>query len=146
MKKLLIAVFILAGICCKAQQPIDTVYVRNLQLRYDEWKWLKGGWQPNDSTSKKAFRRIESAVNAAGNPSNSLMITVDSIPGKVALTFLIMHQSAPTGITRLLTNDIRQNIRAYTPMLPFCNGVDVNYAANLLNQTKNGKDDFNKSN
>ncbi len=144
MKKIitLIAGLFLSGLI---YAQIDTVYVRNLSLSYEEWKWIKGGWTPNDSLSKKQWRKLETAVTNAGSPTNSTQINVDSLHGSVVLLFYANFMGAAKGETRTMSNDIRSKIRAYTPILSFCDLIEANWDAVKDNKVKNGKDDFNKN-
>lgn len=146
MKKILfcLTIFLISlGAMC---QSIDTVFVRNLSFSYEEWKWLKGGWQPSDSLEKKHYRKIENAVNAAGTLNNNTQINVDSLKGTLVLRFYAMFQGAAKGETRTMSNDIRTKIRAYPPILIFCDGIDADWDNQKENKVKNGKDDFNKNN
>ena len=145
-KELLILLIGLISLTAKSQTALDTVYVRNLSLSYEEWKWLKGGWTPSDSTEKKHWRKMEAAVNAAGNPNNNTQINMDSLSGKVVLLFFSNYTNATRGETRNFNNDIRTKIRAYSPLTPYCDLVELVGELQRLNQIKNGKDDFNKSN
>ncbi len=145
MKKILSLICILITVNCFSQ-TIDTVYVRNLSLSYEEWKWIKGGWTPNDSLGKKQWRKLETAVTNVSNPSNNTQINVDSLHGSVVLLFYANFMGAAKGETRTMSNDIRSKIRAYTPILSFCDLIESSWDAVKGNKTKNGKDDFNKSN
>lgn len=146
MKKTLTTLFALfIGYVIYAQQGLDTIYVRNLSLSYEEWKWLKGGWTPSDSAEKKQWRKLETAVSLASNPNNNTQINVDSLSGKVCLFLFSNYTNATRGETRNFNNDIRTKIRAYTPLTPFCDIIEAAGEAQRVNQIKNGKDDFNKT-
>ena len=71
------------------------------------------------------------------------MVTIDSIPGKLALQFYIDFMQNSKGETSNLTNDISQNIKAYTPMLTYTNAEDTRFTNSFTNRRQNGKDDFN---
>jgi hypothetical protein len=143
MKKILLLILIFISIKSFSQQPIDTVYVRNLSLRAEDWYWLKGGWNPSDSTAKKTWKKIRVKLVADNPASNTTMVTIDSIPGKIALLFYVNFLNASKGETSNMTNNISQNIKAYTPMLTFTNAVDLLFTNKFTNNRQNGKDDFN---
>lgn len=145
MKKILI-LFLIVSVKSFSQEPLDTIYARNISLSYEELKWLKGGWTPTDSSEKKQWRKLEAAVNAAGNPNNNTQINVDSVSGKVWLLFFSNYTNATRGETRNFNNDIRTRIRAYPPLTPYCDLIELNGELQRLNKIKNGKDDFNKNN
>ena len=141
MKKLLLAILVLISINSFSQ--IDTIYVRNLSLRAEDWYWLKGNWNPSDSVAKKAWKKIRVKLVLDNPASNTTMVTVDSIPGRIALVFYATFFNASKGETANLTNNISQNIKAYTPMLTFTALVDAGFLNKFTNTRQNGKDDFN---
>ncbi len=141
MKKLL-SLFIILISLNSFSQNIDTIYVRYLTLRTEDWYWLKGNWSPSDESSKAAWKKMRTKLNADNPASNTTLVMIDSIPGKVALAFYNTFMQFSKGETSSLTNTISQNIKAYTPMLPFTNAVDADMLNRFQNNRKNGKDDF----
>lgn len=144
MKKLLIA-FLIISVNSFSQEPIDTIYVRNLSLRAEEWYWLKAQWTPGDSLGKKAWKKMRNTLTAAAPPTNGTQIVIDSIPGRIALFFYFLYTSAGKQETSYMSNDansIGTKIKAYTPLIPFCTLIDDSKQAAFQNNRKNGKDDF----
>lgn len=142
MKKILLSLCIIVSINSYSQS-LDTVYVRNLTLRAEDWYWLKGNWSPQDSIEKKAWKKIRVALLTANPASNITNVTIDSIPGRIALRFYTVFVQSSKSETSNLQNNISQNIKAYTPMLLFTNAVDAEYLSRFTNTRQNGKDDFN---
>jgi hypothetical protein len=142
MKKILL--LIILSISLKSfSQNIDTVYVRNLSLRAEDWYWLKASWTPRDSTEKKVWKKMRVKLILDAPASNITMVTIDSIPGRLALFFYSTFLNASKGETSNMTNNISQNIKAYTPMLTFTTIVDLAFTNRFTNNRQNGKDDFN---
>lgn len=141
MKKILLSLCLIVSIN-SFSQTLDTIYVRNLALRAEEWYWLKGSWLPTGEEEKKAWKKIRNTLVAAAPPNNSTMVTIDSVPGSIALSFYSIFLRGLKGETAFITNNISQNIKAYTPMLPFTNAIDAQYSNQFTNTRKNGKDDF----
>lgn len=145
MKKLFLFICVIISVNSFSQQPLDTIYPPVISLSYEEIKWLKGGWTPSDSAEKKQWRRLEAAVNAVPSPNNNTQIPVDSVSGKVWLLFFSNYTNATRGETRAFNNDIRTKIRAYPPLTPYCDLIELPGELKRVNQIKNGKDDFNKN-
>lgn len=144
MKKTLIFICIILSINSIGQN-IDTVYVRNLNLRAEEWYWLKAQWTPRDETEKKAWKKIRNTLVAAAPATNGTMVNIDSIPGRVAHFFYSIYAAAQKQETSYMSNDansIGTKIKAYTPIAPFCTSIDDTKQAAFQNTRKNGKDDF----
>ena len=142
MKKILSTILILVSIETFSQGSMDTIYVRNLTLRWEEWAWLKGKWSPADSVEKKTFRKIRSAVLDANPSSFTTNITIDSIPGKTAMIFYTIFNNSSKAETAPMSNNISQNIKNYAPMTAFCNLFDAVPVAIYQNTRKNGKEDL----
>ena len=143
MKKILALLIILISINSFAQTGLDTIQVRNLSLRAEEWYWLKGQWKPNTQSEKTTWKKMRNKLTADNPPTNATMVTIDSIPGPIALFFYETFLRGSKGETGFLTNNISQNIKAYTPMLPFTNASDATFQSQFQNTRQNGKDDFN---
>jgi hypothetical protein len=141
MKKIILLVLVIVSVNSFGQ-TLDTVYVRNLQLRAEEWYWLKGNWIPQDTIQKKAWKKIRTKLVSDNPPTNATLVTIDSIPGVVALMFYSMFINSSKGETGFMTNNISQNIKAYTPMLLFTNEKDAENQSRFQNARKNGRDDF----
>lgn len=141
MKKILSTLIILISINSFGQS-LDTVYVRNLQLRAEEWYWLKASWTPQTKAEKETWRRMRTALKLANPQTNATLVTIDSVWGNVALQFYTLFVSSSKGETGFITNNISQNIRAYTPMALFCDRKDAEFQARFQNARSNGRDDF----
>jgi len=142
MKKILSLLLVIISINSFSQN-IDTVRVRNLNLRAEEWYWLKAQWNPKDSLEKNTWKKMRNKLVADSPATNTTMVTIDSIPGKVALFFYQVFLFNTKGETSLLPNNISNNIKGYAPMTPFTNTVDAQFTAMFQNNRQNGKDDFN---
>jgi len=148
MKKILS--FIVLIICINsAKAQLDTVYFRNMTFSWTEWKFLIGGWSVQDSTESSAFYKIKTVVDTTPNLGNNPNITVDSLRGSLALKFYRMGQNASRGAARTLPsngNNFRTTIRAYIPMVVYCDAVDAAWDAGTDEQIKFGKFKVNKAN
>ncbi len=133
-----------AGMGLKAQvnTRLDTVFVRNTQCTYEEWSYMKGQWTPRDSAEKKFFKKMATAVNAVPNKVNATNITIDSIPGPIAVLFYSNFRNAQEGETAGFTNNIKNKIKGYTPLNNTCVAIDNALDAKRTNIVKNGKDDW----
>lgn len=123
-------------------QSLDTIRVRNLALRRDEWYWCKAHWNPTNTTEKAAWKRMKAAFVLANPQSNNTMVTIDSIPGSVAIQFYAIFLRDTKGETGQMGNNISTNIKAYAPMLFFTSIIDADYLIRFQNSKDNGKDDF----
>ena len=144
MKKLLIAILILNSFGAKSQvnTRLDTVYARFRVFTYEELSYIKGGWTPRDSAEKKFFKKMQVTVNAISNKVNSTSITIDSIPGAIAVLWYSNFRSAQEGETAGFTNNIKNVIKGYTPLNSTCVAIDNSLDAKRTNIVKNGKDDW----
>jgi len=144
MKKIVFAILIIISFGAKSQvnTRLDTVYARNLVFTYEEISWLKGGWTPRDSAEKKFYKKMATAVNAVSNKVNATNITIDSIPGAIAILFYSNFRTEQEGATAGFTNNIKTKIKTYTPLTTTCQSIDNALDAKRTNQVKNGKDDW----
>lgn len=142
MKAILLSILMIISVN-SFSQSIDTVYVRNLTLRAEDWYWLKGQWYPSGTTAKAAWKKMRAKLTADNPGNNTTNVTIDSIPGSIALQFYSMFMNASKGETSNLTNNISSNIKAYTPMLLFTNAVDAELLNRFQGRRADGKDDFN---
>ena len=144
MKKIVLALLILNSFCAKSQvnTRLDTVFARNLVFSYEELSWLKGGWTPRDSAEKKFYKKMATAVNAVPNKVNATNITVDSIPGPIAVLFYSTFRNATEGEMAGFTNNIKSKIKGYTPLTSTCQSIDNALDNRRTNTVKNGKDDW----
>jgi hypothetical protein len=144
MKKLLLIVLTFVSVSAGAQinTRLDTVYTRYLVFTYEEISYLKGGWHPADSLQKVFFKKMQTAVNAVPNKVNSTNITIDSIPGQIALTFYMNFRGSTEGSTAQFTNNIKTKIKGYAPLTTTCQSVDDNFDKIGKAQVKSGKEDW----
>ena len=94
MKKTILIAFVLCSLFANSQN-IDTVKVRSLTLQAQDWAWLCGQLPDGDSLSIVTLRTIRTKVQAASNPTWTTNITLDSIPGVLAVRFYAITMSAP---------------------------------------------------
>jgi len=107
-------------------QNIDTVYVRNLQLKYEEWSWIVGGINPQglDSVNKKRYKKLVNALDNANPAGFATNVTYDSLPGRFAL-FAFNEYWANTAAREFMGQGIDTKMRAYTPLASFIATADA---------------------
>ena len=144
MKKILIILIVVIPFVAKSQANtrLDTVFARYRVFTYEELSYIKGQWTPRDSAEKKFWKKMQTTVNAVPNKVNATNITVDSIPGPVAVLWYSNFRTALEGETAGLTNNIKNQIKNYTPLNTTCVAIDSSLDAKRSNIVKNGKDDW----
>lgn len=130
------------GLYAQVNTRLDTVYARNLVFTYEELSYMKGQWAPRDSAEKKFFKKMAVAVNAVQNKVNATNITIDSIPGPIAVLFYSNFRNAQEGEVAGLTNNIKNKIKGYAPLTTTCQSIDNSLDAKRTNIVKNGKEDW----
>jgi hypothetical protein len=145
MKKIsLFLVILITAAKCYCQSPLDTIYA-GLQVKFEEWCFIKGGWTPSTQLEKKTWKRMKAAINAYNDTTANTLMYVDSIPGVLHLLFYSKYQTEQKGITSYMSNDansIATKIYAITRLQPFLNPIKDRQQGDFKNQKKNGKDDF----
>ena len=141
MKKV---ITLLTGIFLSAiiyAQNIDTVYVRNLQLKYEEWSWIVGGINPQglDSVNKKRYKKLVKALDDANAAGFSTNVTYDSLPGRFALFAFSEYWTNTTARGNMGTG-IDTKLRAYTPLASFIATADAARLATFINRRNAGRD------
>ncbi len=144
LKKILVVILPLLPFCAKSQvnTRLDTVYARYRVFTYEELSYVKGQWTPRDSAEKKFWKKMQTAVNAVPNKVNATNITIDSIPGPIAVLWYSNFRNAQEGETAGFTNNIKSVIKGYTPLNSTCVSIDNSLDAKRTNIVKNGKDDW----
>jgi len=148
MRKIL-SLIILVICINSAKAQIDTVYFRNMTFSWKEWKFLIGNWSIQDSVESNQFFKIKAVVDVTANLGNDPNITVDSLRGSLALKFYRIGQGTSRGASRTLPsngNNIRTVIRAYLPMVTYCDAIDLTWDTQTDDQVKFGKFKLNKAN
>lgn len=131
-----------------AVQPaagLDTVYIRQMVLKFEEWCWLKGNWAPTGTLQKKFWKKMKTAITAVQNPTDGTLIPVDSVPGEVGVQWFGIFQGTDKGVTKYMSNDNNNaaaKIQNYPPILPYTNPIDTAHRITFKNAKANGKDDF----
>ena len=138
----IIALIPLSNVKAQVNTRLDTVYARFRVFTYEELSYIKGDWTPRDSAEKKFFKKMQVTVNAISNKVNSTSITIDSIPGAIAILWYSNFRSAQEGETAGFTNIIKNVIKGYTPLNSTCVAIDNSLDAKRTNIVKNGKDDW----
>lgn len=140
MKKILIAIFLIVSVNSFSQN-IDTIRVRNLQLKYEEWSWLVGGVNPLnlDSIGKKQFKKLINFLDAANPAGFSTNITYDSLPGRIAMFFFLDYWNHTEARDNMGTG-IDTKIRAYTPLASFIAQFDAQKLNFFTNRRNFGRD------
>lgn len=141
MKKILILICIIFSINSFGQ--IDTVYVRNLQLKGEEWWWCIRGLDLNnmDSLHSKYYNRLVSNIKAA-NLSSATLFTFDSLPGSFSMTFFDDYWSRPEARDNM-GQGIDTKLRAYPPLAPYIANSDAQRLAKFNARKKGGKNRTN---
>ena len=144
MKKIIIAIAILFSLKSGAQvnTRLDTVFARYRVFTYEELNWIKGTWTPRDSLEKVFFRKVQAVVKAVPNKTDATNITVDSIPGPISVLWYSNFRNATEGETAGLTNNIKNQIKNYTPLNGTCVSIDTSGDDKRKNTTKNGRQDW----
>jgi len=122
-------------------QNIDTVYVRNLQLKYEEWSWIIGGINPQglDSTNKKRYKKFLKFLDDADPAGFSTNITFDSLPGRFAM-FAFQEYWANANAREHMGQGIDSKLRLYTPLASFIAAADAARLAAFQTRRNNGRD------
>ena len=147
MKKIVLLLTMVCGlwsvdISAQVNTRLDTVFARNLVFTYEELSYMKGQWTPRDSAEKKFNKKMAAAVNAVPNKVNATNITIDSIPGPIAVLFYSNFRNAQEGEVAGFTNNIKNKIKGYAPLTTTCQSIDNSLDAKRSNIVKNGKDDW----
>lgn len=147
MKKLFYVLsFILISIISNGQivtnTRLDTVFARNLPFTYEELSNCKGLWTPRDQTEKKFFKKLAAVVNAVPNKVNATIITVDSLPGPIAVLWYANFRKSTEGETAGFSNNIKTRIKGYPPLTADCQAIDKELDDKRQNNTQNGKEDW----
>jgi hypothetical protein len=103
---------------------------------------MKGQWTPRDSAEKKFFKKMAAVVNGVPDKVNATNITVDSIPGPIAVLFYSNFRNANEGEVAGFTNNIKNKIKNYAPLTTTCQSIDNSLDNKRTNIVKNGKDDW----
>ncbi len=85
---------------------------------------------------------MQTAVNAVSNKVNATNITIDSIPGQVALTWYRAFRNSSEGVMASFSNNIKNKIKNYTPLTADCQDIDDRLDKRRTDSVKNGKDDW----
>ncbi len=122
-------------------QNIDTVYVRNLQLKYEEWSWVIGGINPQtlDSTNKKRYKKLVKFLDDANPQGYATNITYDSLPGRFALFAFIEYWSHAEARDKM-GSGIDTKLRLYTPLASFIALADADRLLLFTTRRNAGRD------
>jgi len=142
MKKTLLFISVMIVSATMYCQVIDTVYVRNLSFKYEEWCTIQYYFNGTDSASKKFYKRMRSVLVAANPATMATLVTVDSVPGKIALQWYQGSKQWPDYIRDEIGDNIQTKISSYGPVATFIttaiDGSLHNYFINVIR--KNGKE------
>jgi hypothetical protein len=141
MKKISLAITGLFLSAIIYAQNIDTVYVRNLQLKYEEWSWIVGGINPQglDSTNKKRYKKFLKFLDDADPAAFSTNITFDSLPGRFAM-FAFQEYWANAEAREHMGQGIDNKLRLYTPLSSFISAADAARLAKFTSRRNAGRD------
>lgn len=146
MKKILILLLTVISFSSKGQTintRLDTVFERYRVFTYEEISYIEDNWAwRNDSLSKAFHKKLAVMVNAVPNKVNATNITVDSIPGPVAINWYTTFRNKREGETAGFTNNIKNQLKTYSALNSHCVYIDNQLDATRINSVKNGKDDW----
>jgi len=122
-------------------QNIDTVFVRNLQLKYEEWSWIVGGINPQglDSANKKRYKKLTKFLDDANVAGFATQVTYDSLPGRFAL-FAFQEYWANHEARDNMGTGIDTKLRLYTPLSSFIATADAARLAKFVARRNAGRD------
>jgi len=122
-------------------QNIDTVYVRNLQLKYEEWSWIVGGINPQglDSVNKKRYKKLTKFLDDANVAGFATNVTYDSLPGRFAMFAFNEYWANHEGRDNMGTG-IDTKLRLYTPLSSFIATADAARLAKFVARRNAGRD------
>ena len=122
-------------------QNIDTVFVRNLQLKYEEWSWIVGGINPQglDSANRKRYKKLTKFLDDANVAGFATQVTYDSLPGRFAL-FAFQEYWANHEARDNMGTGIDTKLRLYTPLSSFIATADAARLAKFQARRNAGRD------
>jgi hypothetical protein len=122
-------------------QNIDTVYLKVLPLKYEEWSWIVGGINPQglDSLNKKRFKKLIKFLDEANPAGNPTVITYDSLPGRFAM-FAFQEYWANADAREWMGQGIDTKLRLYPALAAFIAAADAARLSKFLNRRNNGRD------
>lgn len=134
-----------AGMGLKSQvlnTRLDTVFERYRIFTYEELSYIKGDWRPTGTSEKQFWKKMQTAVNAVPNKVNATNITIDSIPGAIAVLWYSKFRGKNEGEVAGFTNNIKNQIKTYSALTSHCVYIDNQFDNNRVNVVNNGKDDW----
>lgn len=140
MKTIIAAFLIVISVSVRAQN-IDTVLVRNLQMQAQDWAWIVGHYNDvnADSLTSATFRRIRNKIQAASPGSWTTNVTIDSLPGKIALAMYQVVKLANAGEIAPRYTAITSAISGKANMTYFTDKVDAALNEDYLRVRERGK-------
>lgn len=121
------------GVVIYAQTQLDTVMVRNLTWKGEEYWWVIKGINADnlDSLQLKQYNKLVKALKDA-NLNSSTNFTYDSFPGPFAAIAFTDYWSHPEARENM-GQGIDTKLRAYAPLGPYIAAMD---AARLIRFTQ----------
>ena len=122
-------------------QNIDTVFVRNLTFKYEEWSWIAGGINPQglDSLNKKRFKKLTKFLDDANPAGFATVVTYDSLPGRFAMYAFQEYWSHHEARENMGTN-IDSKLRLYPALATFIAAADAARLSTFINRRNAGRD------
>lgn len=143
MKKILTTLStLLIATVIYAQAGLDTVFVRTVQWKYEEWCWgieALGDPKTLDSFSKKQYKKLIRFLDDANPGGFSTNITYDSLPGTFAMKLFTdywAHHEARENMGQGIDN----KLRAYAPLTPYIDSADAERLSKFTIRKKSGQD------
>lgn len=127
MKNTIVTLFIFLFAYNSQAQNIDTVLVRNLQMQSQDWAWIIGN-VPDivaDSATAYHYRRIRDRIRTANPAAWTTNVTVDSIPGKIALWMYVTTKTSHAGEIAARYTAITAALESKTNLTSFINSFNT---------------------
>jgi hypothetical protein len=122
-------------------QSIDTVLVRNLQLQAQDWAWIIGN-VPDivaDSATAYHYRRIRDRIRTANPAAWTTNVTVDSIPGKIALWMYVTTKTSHAGEIATRYSAITSSLEGKANLTSFINAFNTRFSSEFDLKRNRGK-------
>lgn len=144
MKKIFVTLgTLLIGSIMWAQTQLDTVFLRNRQMKGEEWWWCIKGLNPDnlDSVQSKWYNKLQKALRDA-NLNSSTQFTYDSLPGPFAMVFIVDYWRHPEARENM-GQGIDNQMRGYAPFAVYLVSIDAARLARFTNRKTGGKNRTN---
>ena len=121
--------------------PHDTLIIRQaVTMQAQDIGWLRGKvGASSDSAIQWSDRNINTQMKTIQNLQWTTNVTVDSLPGKLALSFYQNFKRHRSELPDAQSTRISNALRGITVLLPWLNGVDEDYEIRRISSIATGK-------